>query len=377
MQNFSLLSVYQQHIQEKHFQPDSIQLEAIRLLSQIQQYIVSQNRAKEPNKLGFFQKFKARLLTPATLTAKQMTGLYLWGGVGRGKTWLMDLFFQSLPGDRKLRLHFHRFMLRVHGELATLQGEADPLLVVADNFKRETDLICFDEFFVSDITDAMLLGTLINALFERGIILVATSNIPPDELYRNGLQRARFLPAIEQIKSHCKILNVDAGIDYRLRTLTAVNLWKYPINEANFDEIQSIFAKISGKVFAEAEARCLDINHHPMRTVKVEEKILVIEFHVLCKETRSQLDYIALSQQFDTVFLLNVPQLNNAMEDQARRFLALIDEFYERNVNVIVIAETELSAIYQGRQLVFEYQRCLSRLKEMQSEEYLKRPHLP
>jgi cell division protein ZapE len=377
MQNFSLLSFYQQHLQEQHFQPDSKQLEAITLLSEIQQGFIRQNTAKKPEKSDLLQRLKAKLSSAEKQNEQPISGLYMWGGVGRGKTWLMDLFFQSIPSQRKLRLHFHRFMLRVHEELAALPGEADPLLVVADKFKKETDLICFDEFFVSDITDAMLLGTLIKALFDRGITLVATSNIPPDELYRNGLQRARFLPAIEQIKSHCTILNVDAGVDYRLRTLTAANLWKYPLNAANFDEIQSIFTKVSGNGFAEATAPCLDINHRPMQTVKVQDKILVIEFRVLCKETRSQMDYIVLSQQFNTVFLLNVPQLNTAMEDQARRFLALIDEFYERHVKVIVLAEVELSAIYQGQQLVFEYQRCLSRLQEMQSEEYLKRPHLP
>lgn len=155
-------------------------------------------------------------------------GLYMWGGVGRGKTWLMDLFYQSLPGERKQRLHFHRFMLRVHEELTALQGQTDPLEIIADRFKAETDVLCFDEFFVSDITDAMLLGGLMKALFARGITLVATSNIPPDELYRNGLQRARFLPAIDAIKQHCDVMNVDAGVDYRLRTLTQAHLWLSP-----------------------------------------------------------------------------------------------------------------------------------------------------
>lgn len=377
MQNVSLLLSYQQHMQQQRFQPDSKQLEAIMLLSEIQQQLVSQSSKKKPDESGLLKRLHAILQPTSKLTDKPIRGLYMWGGVGRGKTWLMDLFFQSIPSPRKLRLHFHRFMLRVHEELGVLQGEADPLLIVADNFKKETDLICFDEFFVADITDAMLLGTLVKALFDRGITLVATSNIPPEQLYRNGLQRARFLPAIEQINTHCTILNVDAGVDYRLRTLTAANLWKYPLNNANCAELRSMFAKITGKAYDNAEARCLTINHHPMQTIKVEEKILVIEFRVLCKETRSQTDYIVLSQQFNTVFILNVPQLTKAMEDQARRFLALIDEFYERKVKLIVLAEVELDLIYQGRQLVFEYQRCLSRLQEMQSEEYLKLSHLP
>lgn len=166
----------------------------------------------------------------------------MWGGVGRGKTWLMDMFYQSLPTERKLRLHFHRFMLRVQDELKRLQGQENPLEIIADGFKAQTDVLCFDEFFVSDITDAMILGTLLEALFARGITLVATSNIPPDELYRNGLQRSRFLPAIEQIKHHCDILNVDAGIDYRLRTLTQAHLFLFPLSDKNRQEMERIFA---------------------------------------------------------------------------------------------------------------------------------------
>lgn len=159
----------------------------------------------------------------------------------------MDLFYQSLPGGRKQRLHFHRFMLRVHEELTTLQGHSDPLEIVADRFKAETDVLCFDEFFVSDITDAMLLGGLMKALFARGITLVATSNIPPDELYRNGLQRARFLPAIDAIKQHCDIMNVDAGIDYRLRTLTQAHLWLSPLNSETREQMDKLWLALAGR----------------------------------------------------------------------------------------------------------------------------------
>jgi Predicted ATPase len=232
-------------------------------------------------------------------------------------------------------------------------------------------------FFVSDITDAMLLGTLMEALFERGITLVATSNIPPDELYRNGLQRARFLPAIEQIKQHCQVMNVDAGIDYRLRALTSAHLWKSPLNEQTKQAIAALFQQLSGCEFNQAPAVCLEINHRPMQSEHVAEGVLAIDFDVLCAQNRSQHDYIALSQQFHTVFLLKVPQLSPQTEDQARRFLALVDEFYERHVKLVVSAEVALEDIYQGNQLKFEYQRCLSRLQEMQSEEYLRLPHLP
>lgn len=228
MQSLSPTSRYLLALKEGSHQPDDVQQEAVSRLDTIYQELQTQP-APVASGGGLRAKF-GKLLgkrEPAAGTAP-VRGLYMWGGVGRGKTWLMDLFYQSLPGERKQRLHFHRFMLRVHEELTTLQGHSDPLEIVADRFKAETDVLCFDEFFVSDITDAMLLGGLMKALFARGITLVATSNIPPDELYRNGLQRARFLPAIDAIKQHCDIMNVDAGIDYRLRTLTQAHLWLSP-----------------------------------------------------------------------------------------------------------------------------------------------------
>jgi cell division protein ZapE len=299
----------------------------------------------------------------------------MWGGVGRGKTWLMDMFYQSLPGTRKQRLHFHRFMLRVHEELTALQGETDPLDIVADRFKAETDVLCFDEFFVSDITDAMLLGGLMKALFARGITLVATSNIPPDELYRNGLQRARFLPAIDAIKQHCDIMNVDAGVDYRLRTLTQAHLWLSPLNADTAREMDKLWLALAGAPRGNAPA--LEINHRPLPTLGVENQTLAVSFATLCVDARSQHDYIALSRLFHTVMLWDVPVMTPLMESEARRFIALVDEFYERHVKLVVSAEVPLYEVYQGERLKFEFQRCLSRLQEMQSEEYLKREHMP
>ncbi len=301
-------------------------------------------------------------------------GLYMWGGVGRGKTWLMDLFYHSLPGERKQRLHFHRFMLRVHEELTALQGQSDPLEIIADRFKAETDVLCFDEFFVSDITDAMLLGGLMKALFARGITLVATSNIPPDELYRNGLQRARFLPAIDAIKQHCDIMNVDAGVDYRLRTLTQAHLWLSPLNEETRQQMDKLWLALAGTKGEHAPT--LEINHRQMQTLAVENQTLAVSFTTLCVDARSQHDYIALSRLFHTVLLSDVPVMTPLMESEARRFIALVDEFYERHVKLVVSAASPLYEIYQGERLKFEFQRCLSRLQEMQSEEYLKREHL-
>ncbi|GAB9000805.1 cell division protein ZapE [Escherichia coli] len=301
-------------------------------------------------------------------------GLYMWGGVGRGKTWLMDLFYQSLPGERKQRLHFHRFMLRVHEELTALQGQTDPLEIIADRFKAETDVLCFDEFFVSDITDAMLLGGLMKALFTRGITLVATSNIPPDELYRNGLQRARFLPAIDAIKQHCDVMNVDAGVDYRLRTLIQAHLWLSPLNDETRAQMDKLWLALAGA--KRENSPTLEINHRPLATMGVENQTLAVSFTTLCVDARSQHDYIALSRLFHTVMLFDVPVMTRLMESEARRFIALVDEFYERHVKLVVSAEVPLYEIYQGDRLKFEFQRCLSRLQEMQSEEYLKREHL-
>ncbi|MEZ3500134.1 cell division protein ZapE [Pantoea sp. KPR_PJ] len=375
MQTSSPLARYEQALSQGDFKPDRVQRDAITRLNTVQQALIARQSDAPASGKGLFGRLSRLMGKEKSVSQPPVRGLYMWGGVGRGKTWVMDLFFQSIPGNRKLRLHFHRFMLRVHEELTQLQGQSDPLLIIADRFKAETDILCFDEFFVSDITDAMLLGTLMEALFARGITLVATSNIPPDDLYRNGLQRARFLPAIEQIKQHCDVMNVDAGIDYRLRTLTSAHLWNAPLNEATHAEMERMFKALAGH--AREEAPVLEINHRQMPTLGVSEGVLAIDFLTLCGEGRSQHDYIELSRRFHSVLLYNVPVMIYKTEDQARRFLALVDEFYERHVKLVVAAETSLFEIYQGTRLKFEYQRCLSRLQEMQSEEYLRLPHLP
>lgn len=374
MQNISPLLCYQQTLSKEDYQPDDVQLDAITRLDTIWRQFISQKSV--PSSLSMRERLSKLLgKKPPLASQEPIRGLYMWGGVGRGKTWLMDMFFQSLPGDRKLRLHFHRFMLRVHDALTQLQGHSDPLEKVADSFKAETDILCFDEFFVSDITDAMLLGALMKALFARGITLVATSNIPPDELYRNGLQRARFLPAIEAIKQYCDVMNVDAGIDYRLRTLTQAHVWLSPLNQDTTQKMATLYTALSG--IALGSGPVLDINHRPLATLGVANQVLAVDYVTLCVDARSQHDYIALSRQFHTVMLLHVPVMKTSNENEARRFIALVDEFYERHVKLLVSAETDLPYIYQGERLSFEFQRCLSRLQEMQSEAYLRREHLP
>ncbi|CNL27990.1 cell division protein ZapE [Yersinia proxima] len=375
MQPSSPIALYQQAIDAGDYQPDDVQQRTVARLDTLYQELNQRHSAPALN-AGIRGRL-GRLLgrnTPKT-PIRPAQGLYMWGGVGRGKTWLMDMFFHSLPGDRKLRLHFHRFMLRVHQELTTLQGHENPLEIIADGFKAQTDVLCFDEFFVSDITDAMLLATLLEALFARGITLVATSNIPPDDLYRNGLQRARFVPAIELIKQYCDVMNVDAGIDYRLRTLTQANLYLTPLNPETEQAMADIFVKLAGKEGEKAPV--LEVNHRPLPAICAAQGVLAVDFHTLCEEARSQLDYIALSKIYHTVLLHNVHKMATRDENTARRFLALVDEFYERRVKLIIAAEAAMFEIYCGERLKFEYQRCLSRLQEMQSEEYLSLPHLP
>ncbi|WP_411201774.1 cell division protein ZapE [Kosakonia cowanii] len=374
MQSLSPTSRYLTALKEGSHQPDDVQKEAVTRLDTIYQQLIAEQEPTQQSG-GLMAKFSKLLGKRDSASREPVRGLYMWGGVGRGKTWLMDLFYHSLPGERKQRLHFHRFMLRVHEELTSLQGQSDPLEIVADRFKAQTDVLCFDEFFVSDITDAMLLGGLMKALFARGITLVATSNIPPDELYRNGLQRARFLPAIEAIKQFCDVMNVDAGIDYRLRTLTQAHLWLSPLNEQTTQQMDKLWLALAGAPRSHAPE--LEINHRPLATLGVENQTLAVSFATLCVDARSQHDYIALSRFFHTVMLFDVPVMTTLMENEARRFIALVDEFYERHVKLAVSAAAPLHEIYQGERVKFEFQRCLSRLQEMQSEEYLKREHMP
>jgi cell division protein ZapE len=300
--------------------------------------------------------------------------LYFWGGVGRGKTYLVDTFFDSLPFEEKMRVHFHRFMHRVHQELKLLAGKSDPLKIIAAKFAQEAKIICFDEFFVSDITDAMILGTLFEELFAHNVVLVATSNIIPDRLYWNGLQRVRFLPAIALINENTEVINVDSGIDYRLRTLQQAEIYHYPLDNKATENLVSYFEKLTneaGKSNAEIE-----INHRKLATVNVADGVVYFDYTVLCESARSQNDYLEISEYYHTVLLANVKQMTSSDDDTARRFIAMVDEFYERKVKLIISAQVAMHELYIGERLAFEFKRCLSRLQEMQSEEYLASEHL-
>jgi cell division protein ZapE len=275
----------------------------------------------------------------------------------------------------KKRLHFHRFMREVHRKLRDFQGESDPLKKVAASFAGQARIICFDEFFVSDITDAMLLAGLLDEMFRLGVTLVATSNVEPDHLYENGLQRRKFLPAIELLNAHTLVHNLDGGLDYRLRALESAEIYHYPLDDAAEIGLQAAFRSISpdeGKV-----AVVLPIEGRDIDTRRCGDGVAWFEFAALCDGPRSQNDYIELARLFQTVLVGNVPRFGEEKEDQARRFISLVDEFYDRSVKLIISAESPILDLYQGQRLAFEFQRTESRLQEMQSKEYLAKQHKP
>jgi cell division protein ZapE len=295
--------------------------------------------------------------------------------VGRGKTYLVDTFFECLPLERKKRIHFHRFMQKVHHELRDLKDQRDPLQIVAKHFADKARVLCFDEFFVSDITDAMLLSGLLRGLFQRGVTMIATSNIPPDRLYWGGLQRARFLPVIELIKTHLKVAQLDGGVDYRLRHLEHAELYHTPLDARADEVLRDAFLHLApepGRVGVQ-----LDIEGRQIDTRCYADGVVWFDFKVLCGGPRSTADYIEIARCFHTVMLSRVPVMGSHRDDEARRFLNLIDEFYDRSVKLIMTGEAPIDSLYTGKRLAFEFQRATSRLKEMQSHDYLARPHLP
>ena len=307
--------------------------------------------------------------------APAVKGLYLWGGVGRGKTWLMDLFFDCLPFQDKLRLHFHRFMREVHAELNKLPEQEDPLRAVAQHLRARARVICFDEFFVSDITDAMLLGRLFEHLFAMGVTLVATSNVPPDQLYRDGLQRERFLPAIRQIKSHTQVLEVGGDTDYRLRHMQDTQLFYVPAGPKADRHLEQVFQCLTGH--HQPASGDLSLNGRDIPTRRHSDGVAWFDFQALCEGPRSQEDYIEIARGFHTVLLSGIPQLGVEDADAARRFIALVDEFYDRRVKLAASAAVPLTDLYIGKHLSFEFERARSRLTEMQTKEYLSEAHLP
>lgn len=360
---------YQKDLGKPDFSYDAAQEHAVKQLERLYHELIERFENR-PQSLWarLSPKVRARQKVPCQ-------GVYFWGGVGRGKTYLVDTFFECLPIRQKMRIHFHRFMQMAHKELRELQGEANPLDLVADRIASDVRVLCFDEFFVTDITDAMILGGLLQKLFQRGVTLVATSNIVPDQLYRDGLQRARFMPAIELLNQFTDVVNVDGGVDYRLRALEQAEIFHSPLDEAAETSLKASFDSLAPEPGHDGMA--IDINGRDIASRYVADDVLWCEFTALCDGPRSQNDYIELARIYHAVLVSNVPIMGGAQDDLARRFINMVDEFYDRNVKLIMSAEAVIDDLYSGERLEFEFKRTRSRLLEMQSHEYLARGHRP
>ncbi len=355
----SPLAIYQQCLERQEVRVDPHQQRVVDQLDDLWRALESK-RAR-----GLFSAWRRRA---------RVQGIYLWGGVGRGKTWLMDLFLESLSTTRKRRAHFHRFMAHVHQGLNQHSNARDPLSLIARQWSDDCDVLCFDEFYVSDIADAMLLGNLLEKLFAAGIVLVATSNVRPDDLYRGGLQRSRFLPAIECIKQHCRVIELPGDRDYRLRLLERAGV--YQIRESQ-DRSRAMSHRFEQFSAGEDLANVFEINGRSFTARRRGLNVAWFDFDELCVKARGVVDYIEIARSFNTLLVSGVPVMDDAGADMARRFISLVDELYDRNVKLVISAAAQPGDLYRGERLEFEYERTSSRLTEMQGQEYLARPHRP
>lgn len=348
---------------------DSEQLRIVSIFDELQKALREQETRS--------QSWLARLnpWQQASRGTDSVQGLYLWGGVGRGKTYLMDLFCESLGDIPCLRTHFHRFMQRIHKGLGKYQGSKNPLQSVADDIAEEARVLCFDEFFVLDIGDAMILAGLLEALFERGLTVVTTSNIYPDGLYENGLQRERFLPAIALIKRYTKVVQMAAGTDFRLRSLQQARLYHSPITAETEAQLQESFRNLATDELNWQSGGEIEILGRGIPVREDAGDVVWFEFSALCEGPRSASDFVEIARCYHAVLLGNVPQLHDGNSDPVRRFINLVDALYDCHVKLILSAQVSLDELYEGKQHAFEFERTRSRLVEMQSEDYLQREH--
>jgi cell division protein ZapE len=349
-------ALYEQTLAERGYQADPAQLHAIDSLERCE------------NEWADYKARRSNALTKLIARPEIPRGVYLWGGVGRGKSFLMDCFFTSLPLQRKTRLHFHEFMREVHRELTEMAGTSDPLLHLGESISRRFRLICLDEFHVADITDAMILHRLLESLFANRVSIVTTSNFPPDGLYPNGLHRERILPAIELLKEKLEVVGVDGPTDYRQSTLQAVELYHTPLGPEADAAMNDAFERLAE---AKEESPLLKIEHREIRARRRAGGVVWFDFKELCGGPRSQNDYLELATQFHTVLLSGVPQMSPRLASEARRFTWLIDVLYDRRVKLIMSAAVEPEALYTEGPLVHEFPRTVSRLREMRSAEFL------
>jgi len=347
---------YESALAERGYHPDAAQEKAIARLQAFYDGWV----AFKGKRSNVFKKLISRPEVPK--------GVYLWGGVGRGKSFLMDAFYVTVPVTRKTRIHFHEFMRGVHRELTAVKGMSDPLDEVALRISRKYRLICFDEFHVSDVADAMILHRLLFKLFEYGTSFVMTSNYEPSTLYPDGLHRDRILPAIKLIQERMDILNVDAGVDYRRRTLEQVELYHYPLTEDARTSLQAAFDRLSDTAPQEP---VLTVENRQLHAVALAGSVVWFDFATLCGGPRSQNDYLELANRFHAVILSDVPKMTARQSSEARRFTWLIDVFYDHKVKLIISAQCPPEELYTEGTMSGEFHRTVSRLLEMQSKEYL------
>ena len=360
--NHSPLTWYQAASQQAAFIRDAAQARAIEHLDRLW------------TELMMFKRKRNRFLGRSLRSPQLPKGLYFYGGVGRGKSFLMDAFYGCLPYRRKRRVHFHAFMAEIHQRLRGLKSEANPLKAVAAEIAKETRVLCFDEFHVSDIADAMILGRLLENLFNEGVVLVATSNYAPSELYPQGQNRSSFLPTIALIEEKLTILNVDGGEDYRHRTLTAAEVFYIPANEENERKLADLFTQVTaGQVERPSE---IEIHGRMLRCKKRTDKAIWFDFRMLCFGPRSQADYLYLSEHYEMIFVSGIEKLSQAERAEARRLTWLIDVMYDYRVKFCATCDVPVGEIYLEGDFAQEFVRTASRLTEMQSQEYLNLSHL-
>lgn len=360
--NHSPLTWYQAASQQAAFIRDAAQARAIEHLDRLW------------TELMMFKRKRNRFLGRSLRSPQLPKGLYFYGGVGRGKSFLMDAFYGCLPYRRKRRVHFHAFMAEIHQRLRGLKSEANPLKAVAAEIAKETRVLCFDEFHVSDIADAMILGRLLENLFNEGVVLVATSNYAPSELYSQGQNRSSFLPTIALIEEKLTILNVDGGEDYRHRTLTAAEVFYIPANDENERKLADLFTQVmAGQAERPSE---IEIHGRMLRCKKRTDKAIWFDFRMLCFGPRSQADYLYLSEHYEKIFVSGIEKLSQAERAEARRLTWLIDVMYDYRVKFCATCDVPVGEIYVEGDFAQEFVRTASRLTEMQSQEYLNLPHL-
>lgn len=370
----TLRALYAEQLAERGFGADPVQVAVVERLEQLRTRLIA---ARDTDSSLIRRWFSA---LGGKAASDPVRGIYLWGGVGRGKTWMMDLFFESLPFPERRRRHFHRFMHDIHAELKTLQQREAPLDIVADRIAQDARVLCFDELFVADIADAMILGGLFAALFKRGVTLVATSNVTVRDLYKDGLQRQRFMPTIDLLQRHVDVVAVDGATDYRLRRLMQAGTY-LPSSAADTPQrLRQLFDELGrpwpGQSSAEP-ASSIEIEGRHIPVVRESGGVVWFDFMALCSGPRSQDDYIEIARDYPSVIVSDVPVLDSLHENEARRFIALVDELYDRNVNLIVSAAAAPTELYSGDRVAFQFERTSSRLIEMQSQEYLTREHRP